>query len=284
MRSRLSLSDGAMSEIAPITAAASQRVTPRANHVAVETVEAVAKPAAWERSPRYADQPTDLRTRLVGTSGVTGVAVLLAAGALLSWSAFRTHTAQPEPVLALFDVAPPAAPPEPVREVKPGPEQVEQEKPQPRTEQATIAPIPVPTLATQPVAVAKAPSEPAPRQEPPAQETTAPEARPLPPAPTPSNAVPTWQGRVLASLHKVRRYPRDASLRRQQGVPYIRFVMNREGKILSVRLERSSGFRSLDSEALSLPKRAQPLPKPPEDVQGESIELVVPVEFFLARR
>ncbi|MPT49375.1 MAG: energy transducer TonB, partial [Sphingobium sp.] len=53
---------------------------------------------------------------------------------------------------------------------------------------------------------------------------------------------------------------------------------------LSVRLERSSGFRSLDDEAVALPKRASPLPKPPEDVKGDTIELVVPVEFFMKTR
>jgi protein TonB len=57
--------------------------------------------------------------------------------------------------------------------------------------------------------------------------------------------------------------------------------MDMTGKLLSARIEHSSGVRSLDQEALALPKRAQPLPKPPEDVKGDSIELVVPVEFFL---
>lgn len=116
---------------------------------------------------------------------------------------------------------------------------------------------------------------------PPVEKTTAPESKPLPPATQASDAKPTWEGLVLGALNKVKRYPTEASFGRQQGVPYIRFVMNREGKVLSVRLERSSGYRSLDQEAVSLPKRAQPLPKPPEDVKGETIELVVPVEFFM---
>ena len=90
---------------------------------------------------------------------------------------------------------------------------------------------------------------------------------------------------VLGALNKAKRYPRDAQRGRQQGVPYIRFVMDREGRVLSVRLERSSGFAALDNEAVNLPRRAAPLPKPPEDVRpGEStIELVVPVEFFIRR-
>ena len=85
----------------------------------------------------------------------------------------------------------------------------------------------------------------------------------------------------MAQLAKYRRYPGTAIARRQQGVPYIRFVMDRQGKVLSSRLERPSGFPDLDREAVALPKRAQPLPKPPDDRPGATLELVVPVEFFL---
>ncbi|WP_298818008.1 energy transducer TonB [uncultured Roseibium sp.] len=42
----------------------------------------------------------------------------------------------------------------------------------------------------------------------------------------------------------------------------IRIVINLEGEVLSFRIERSSGFRTLDDEALSLLTRAQPLSKP----------------------
>ena len=238
--------------------------------------------AVREAPSRYTDQPTSLRTRLFGMGGVTGVAGALALIVLVSWTALHTHATQPAVALAVFDVAAPAAPPEPVREVKPGPEQVEKEQQRLRPEPAVVAPVTVPTPTARPVAVADAPSVPAPNPAPPVKETTAPEAKPLPPATAPSNTAPTWQGQVLAALQKVRRYPREAAFRRQQGVPYIRFVMNRAGKVMSVRLERPSGVRSLDAEAISLPKRAQPLPRPPEEVKGDTIELVVPVDFFLA--
>ncbi|MGC4252802.1 MAG: energy transducer TonB [Sphingobium sp.] len=85
-------------------------------------------------------------------------------------------------------------------------------------------------------------------------------------------------------MNKAKRYPRDAQRARQQGVPYIRFTMNRDGRVLSSVLERSSGVPSLDREAVSLPRRAQPLPKPPDEVPGDPIELVVPVQFFLSAR
>jgi len=68
---------------------------------------------------------------------------------------------------------------------------------------------------------------------------------------------------------------------RQQGVPYVRIIIDREGKVLSSRLERSSRFFELDREAVALAKRASPLPKPPLERFGGTLELVVPVEFFM---
>lgn len=186
----------------------------------------------------------------------------------------------PSPAPSIFiDMAPPAAPPEPPSEQPPGPKQEKAETPKPRVEREIVKTPPVPNAA---IAIQQ------PRPEPPkeeaekaAPETTAPPARPAPPAPRMSSGKVSWQGLVLAALDRKKQFPRDAQFRREQGVPYIRFVMNRDGKVLSSRLERSSGFRALDNEAVALPRRAQPLPKPPEDVGGDTIELVVPVEFFL---
>lgn len=226
---------------------------------------------------RYSDQPMSLRTRLCGVGGVGLVAALFAGGMLLSWQVYKAVKAPA--TLNVFNVAPPAAPPEPVREVPPGPEKVQKETARPDPDQPRIEPpkVEVPSANPLPVMAAK----PTPDPGPPVKETTAPESKPAPPAPQVSTGKPTWEGLVLGALNKVKRYPRDAHFARQQGVPYIRFVMDRAGKVLSSRLERSSGYRSLDQEALSLPKRAQPLPKPPEDVKGDTIELVVPVEFFM---
>jgi protein TonB len=228
-------------------------------------------------STRYADQPMSLQTRLGGIGGIVLVMLLVVGGALFTWTSYRA--VQAAPVLSVFDVAPPAAPPEPQSEVPPGPEQVQKEKQQPEPDQPKIElpEIQIPSDHLLPLPPAKPVIDPGP----PVEQTTAPEARPLPPAPPQSNAKPTWEGLVLGALNKVKRYPREAMFRRQQGVPYIRFVMNRAGKVLSVSLAQSSGFSALDNEALSLPKRAQPLPKPPEEVKGDPIELVVPVEFFM---
>lgn len=138
-------------------------------------------------------------------------------------------------------------------------------------------------LAVAPPSVQIPIATPAPLDPPPAQrETAAPKTVAAPsPLQVRSNATDSWEGGVLTALNAQRRYPRGAMARRQQGIPYIRFVIARDGRVLSPRLERSSGYAELDREALALPKHASPLPEPPGDRPGETLELVVPVEFFL---
>ncbi len=93
-----------------------------------------------------------------------------------------------------------------------------------------------------------------------------------------------WQGLLLARLEQFKRYPEEARSRGQQGVSCLRFTMDRDGHVLSARIEKSSGFDLLDKEALALIQRAQPLPKPPPEIQGERLELAVPIQFFLDGR
>lgn len=93
----------------------------------------------------------------------------------------------------------------------------------------------------------------------------------------------SFRDRLLGHLQRYKRYPRAAQARGRQGVPYIRFTMNREGQVLASALERGSGHEALDAEALALVVRAQPLPTFPEELAGDTLEIVVPIEFRLRR-
>ena len=175
-----------------------------------------------------------------------------------------------------------AARPTPPEEVAPGPRQVERHAARPQPP----APLPLkPAPATEdPLPVSpprvSAPADPGPS----APETTAPPVPPGPPAAQASSDVKaTWEGQVLARLEKYRRFPDGARLRRQQGVVHVRFRMDRPGRVLWSRVERSSGFGELDRAALDTLRRAQPLPAIPAG-RPDEIELVVPVEFFIAQR
>lgn len=91
----------------------------------------------------------------------------------------------------------------------------------------------------------------------------------------------TWQSLLQAHLERRKRYPRSAQLRKQQGVPWVSFTMDREGNVSDVKLHRPSGVASLDKEVVALVKRAEPLPVPPEEVSGETLSMTLPVAFFI---
>lgn len=222
----------------------------------------------------------------------------LHAGALVAAVLWQPHDepALPPAGAMMIELAPLAAAPAPPSQQPPDipqtaarpPEKAIVEKPKPPPVKKAEVALPKP----KPQTVAQARIE-APPAETVSEKTAAPAAVEAPPAPaaaTPApgassapsgNAVPTWQGTLRAHLERHKRYPAAAQFRRQQGVSVVRFVMDREGKVLSARLERASGYGLLDDEALALLERAQPLPPPPAEMTGERIELVAPVQFFL---
>ncbi|WP_245257031.1 energy transducer TonB [Nitrobacter sp. Nb-311A] len=63
------------------------------------------------------------------------------------------------------------------------------------------------------------------------------------------------------------------------GVATVAFTIDRSGRVLSARLVRSAGDGMLDAEAVSLPRRASPVPAPPPNIGGGSITLAVPIRF-----
>ncbi len=142
---------------------------------------------------------------------------------------------------------------------------------------ATALPLPSPTdrAATPPGATSS--------ETPATTRAAAPPPPSAPPGARPSGAAQsTWAGRVMARLDSVKRYPASARVRRAEGVAHIRFTMDRRGRVGSVSLEQSSGHHDLDEAAISAVRRAQPLPRPPDDVAGDPVELVVQVEFDMS--
>ncbi|MEE4450540.1 TonB family protein [Novosphingobium resinovorum] len=237
--------------------------------------------AATARAPieRHGYRPA-ASSRWFGLVCTALIACLVAAGFFVTISIGFVKPA-PQAALTVVDLMPPASPREAPLEERQAPKPVEKKEPLP--DRAPMKPVELRVVPILPVAVPvvarTSESSKSATREP---ETVAPKTVSAPPAPQiSSKGAETWEGQVLAALNKQRRYPRLAVTRRQQGVPWVRFVMDREGKVLSARLERSSSFPDLDREAVALPKRAQPLPKPPADKAGNTLELVVPVEFFI---
>lgn len=219
------------------------------------------------------------------------------------WVGPVTSVAAPPPAAVMVDMAPlPAEPQATPTKIPPGPQQALATSP-PESQPDPFPDVPpagkpavVVARHAKPRAVPRrqiAQRQEAPPVDRPPATATAPPAVPalsssVPTAPTPqassaspSNAMPTWQGLVLGRLEEFKRYPALAQYRRQQGVTYVRFTMDRSGRVLAARIEKTSGHDLLDQETLALIQRAQPLPKPPAEVPGDRLELVVPIEFFL---
>ncbi|TVS00540.1 MAG: energy transducer TonB [Rhodospirillales bacterium] len=94
-------------------------------------------------------------------------------------------------------------------------------------------------------------------------------------------ATADYMAALRAWLERHKRYPRTAQLRRQEGVAVLSFVIDREGRVLTHRLQQSSGHPALDREVEALIHRAQPLPPPPATMAQARLEVVVPIRFAL---
>ncbi len=219
--------------------------------------------------------------------------------------------AAPTPVPSELPPAPqqtvvsPPPEPEPIPELPPELPKLDLPPPPQVIEEAVVLPSPPPPPKPRPrprppapVVTREMPPEPVREQRPvettpPMQTTTAPQAAPQaapvaaaprqdqPNVLPPSDALPTWRGALFGHLERLKRYPQAAQWRRQQGTVYLRFTMDRAGKVLRATIERSSSFDILDEEVLALIARAQPLPAPPDEIAGDTIELIVPVQFYI---
>ncbi len=89
-----------------------------------------------------------------------------------------------------------------------------------------------------------------------------------------------WRDELLTRLQKHLRYPDIARGRRYEGVVYVHIAMNCQGRLLHKSIRQKSGHNELDSEALDVVERAQPLPAP-DSAPNDRVELIVPVHFSL---
>jgi protein TonB len=186
--------------------------------------------------------------------------------------------AKPPPEPAALEQAPKL----PVPEAAPEPEVA---IPPPRPKPVPHRPPPAP--AKRPQAERPGPAAPAaPPTAPPAEAPPAAAAEPVPgqaatrPLP-PTNALPSFENVLLAHLARYKQYPPLARRRLEQGVPVIRFTIDRQGHVLAAALERGSGHALLDEEALAMLRRAQPLPPIPPGLERDTLELVAPIRFTL---
>jgi protein TonB len=181
----------------------------------------------------------------------------------------------------IVDLAPLTAPPTDSRnDLAPGPEQqqskavqdVQQPEQTPREE---IEPTP-----PMPDADVKLPDELKPSDQPKEQPTPAVPETTSPPRPRPSAAqVASWHRRIAQQVERNKGYPASARARHETGIAEPAFTLDRNGKVVTSRIARTSGSAALDQETIDTVRRAQPFPPPPPNMPGENFEFTVPIRF-----
>ncbi|WP_439500153.1 energy transducer TonB family protein [Bosea sp. (in: a-proteobacteria)] len=198
---------------------------------------------------------------------------------------------------------PPPEPPEPVKEPDPPPEsEIEPEPvqvPEPEIKLPELPQLP------DPAAVLAPPPPPPPkrieRKPPPPKQrvverkvererprakraaapppstapAAAPSAAPAGAAARPSVSTASWRGMLIAHLNRYKRFPGGAS----PGTVQVAFSIDQSGRVISARLAGSSGDPVLDQEAVSMVRRASPVPAPPDGLGRGAISLAVPVRY-----
>jgi protein TonB len=115
-----------------------------------------------------------------------------------------------------------------------------------------------------------------PKPEPPAEEKQA--AAP-PAAKTPPPSVIRWQSQLAAHIEHFKRYPAAARARGTSGTATVAFTIDHEGHLLRSSIVQSSGSAMLDQETLAMLARAQPMPRPPDQLTDGELTFVMPIRF-----
>jgi protein TonB len=151
-----------------------------------------------------------------------------------------------------------------------------------------------PASRSEPVASARPAPQEVRQPQPPSEHRPEPEAygaaRPTTGDATPVVARPDQQsllGRYAQQLSRLlashQEYPRLAAQRGWEGEVRLRLKVARQGNLLSVQVDRSSGHDILDQHALQLVDLASGLPPLPEGLEGSEISVIVPVNYRLKK-
>jgi protein TonB len=89
-----------------------------------------------------------------------------------------------------------------------------------------------------------------------------------------------YLARISAWLNRHKRYPRQAQRRGQQGTVKVRFVVDRNGRVLTAEIVASPGYPLLEQATLELLQRAAPLPPLPAELPAR-LEIIWPAGFYL---
>ncbi|MDR3436094.1 TonB family protein [Telmatospirillum sp.] len=101
-----------------------------------------------------------------------------------------------------------------------------------------------------------------------------------PTAAHPSSPPADYIGVIRGRLEKVKRYPMSARAGGLEGTVLLSFVLDRQGQVVSWKIDRRSGVEALDDEVGEMIQRAS-FPAFPSSYDRNTLQLLVPIEFSL---
>jgi protein TonB len=209
------------------------------------------------------------------------VVIALHTALIVTLTTWHEHLPGDEGTEAIIvDLAPVMASPTDSRnDLAPGPEQqqskaIQDVQPEQTPQEKIEPPPPVPDAEVKMPEEVKPAEKPKEEPTPPVPETTS------PPRPRPSAAqVASWHRRIAQQVERHKGYPPSARKRHETGTAQLAFTLDRNGKVVTSRIVRTSGSAALDQETIDTVRRAQPYPAPPPNMPGDTFDFTVPIHF-----
>ena len=95
------------------------------------------------------------------------------------------------------------------------------------------------------------------------------------------SAVANYSDLLANHVSQFKYYPRMAVEHRWQGDVIVHIEIAEDGSVVSAIILKSSGYEILDNEAMSMIRKASPLPKPTESLKNKSFSVALPIQFLL---
>jgi TonB family protein len=86
---------------------------------------------------------------------------------------------------------------------------------------------------------------------------------------------------IQLKIAQAKTYPSIARERKQQGKAFLSFKLDKDGRVLELSIENSSGYKILDQAAIKAIKEAAPFPTIPASLNKKYASLKIPISFVL---
>jgi protein TonB len=91
----------------------------------------------------------------------------------------------------------------------------------------------------------------------------------------------TYFNRLARHISQFRLYPASSRSRNEQGRVVMRVTVARDGHLLDVKVEKSSGYPTIDAAEIETIRKASPFPPLPPDIPGERVVFILPITYEL---